>query len=126
MFYSLFYAVLSLSTVMSLVYSLQMTSVDTMIYAVSPTLYEQSLYRNDHAEWTFNRRLLTQKLEEQLAANRAIVFEDIRIEITFYNHLSLDACDEINEPCSAVQIHVSVDYSLFVQERIYRYELLAG
>lgn len=124
MLYSLFYSVMSLSAVMSLVYTIQMTSLDTMVYAISPTVYEQHLYRNEDAEWTFDRGRLTLALREQLEGNRGIIFEDIEIKITYYQHDTLLACDELSIPCTAVQLEVQVDYSLFVQERVYRYELL--
>jgi len=126
MIYSLFYSVMSLSAVMSLVYTLQMTSIDTMVYAISPTLYEQHLYRNEQAEWTFDRGLLSQHLRSQLAGNRALVFEDINVTITYYHQQTVSQCDEIVVPCNAIQITILVDYSLFIQERVYRYELLTG
>lgn len=124
MIYSLFYSVMSLSAVMSMVYTIQMTSLDTMVYAISPTLYEQHLYRNENAEWTFDRSRLTLALREQLEGNRGIIFEDIEIKITYYQQATLLACDELAIPCTAVQLEVQVDYSLFIQERVYRYELL--
>jgi len=123
MFYGLFFSFVSLSSVIVLTYHIQLTTVDSAMYAISPVVFEQALYSTNNGEWTFNRRQLVTDHQRLLHDNLHGLFEPLEIHYTFYTIATLQECDELVNVCDGVMIHIAVDYSLFIQERVYRYEL---
>lgn len=122
-FYGLFFCLMSLSSVVVLTYNIQMTAADTCMYAISPTIFEQSMYMNEVGEWTYNRSKLVMNHRDLLEKNLKGLFEQMKIEYTFYTVSTLESCDEETIICDGLMIQFEVDYSLFIQERTYRYEL---
>ena len=126
--YAYIYVLLVLISLTLVLRTITVNSVDNIITAMAPSIFELSCNIKDEYDNEVDMIDLDQEkfkllLSEEIKNNKAFYQGDIYIEFYFYNVNSLDVCGgEVS--CNGVQIRVTMKaFYMFNKTKEYRYEV---
>ena len=127
--YALIYIFLVIACLVSVLYTINVNSIDNLITSVAPSIFELSSNIKDESENSSDMIDLDQEkfillLSEEIRNNKAFYQGDIYVEFYFYNVNTLGVCGgEVS--CNGVQIKVTLKaIYMFNKTKEYRYEIV--